>query len=102
MTDLDELMAKVDAIDAELVSLLGNRFTLSREIGRFKLRDGKPKFDSSRITQQKSRFVDLCERASLAPGMARILIDGIIDQVLRERVQLYAQAESSSDGITSR
>lgn len=80
------LMKEIDELDEKLVHLLTQRFRRSREIGAIKLKNGGPQFDPKRISNQRSRFLQLAVQAGLGATMAETLITTITDQVIAERI----------------
>lgn len=48
MTKIDQLRGKIDALDDQIVDLLGERFNLTGEVGELKKKEGEPVYQSGR------------------------------------------------------
>lgn len=85
MTRLDELQGEIDKIDQDVISLLGDRFKRSREIGIIKRDAGAPPFDPNRLANIRTAFIAQSAEAQLDKSMADRLIGIILEQVIAER-----------------
>lgn len=87
MTQPDELAGlreQIDAVDADLVELLGRRFELTRQVGWLKAGSGLASLDSGREHSQNARFDGLAEAAQVAPALVRQVFDDVRSQVRHE------------------
>jgi chorismate mutase len=48
MTKIDQLRGKIDALDDQIVDLLGERFHLTGEVGELKKKEGEAVYQSGR------------------------------------------------------
>lgn len=48
MTKIDQLRGKIDALDDQIVDFLGERFTLTGEVGELKKKEGEAVYQSGR------------------------------------------------------
>jgi chorismate mutase-like protein len=79
---LDDLRAEIDAVDAELVTLLARRFAAVEGIAALKAENGLPVIDPSRIDAVQDRVAELAEAAGLDPGIARRFWRAIIAEAV--------------------
>jgi len=77
--DLSSLRRQVDDIDARIVSMLGERLKISKEIGREKKAGAKPIVDRSRDRQVMERIKELATREGVSPQD----IDHIYSMIIR-------------------
>jgi chorismate mutase/prephenate dehydratase len=64
---LKELRTKIDALDAQVVKLLAERFRLAQEIGRLKKDTGQPVTNTTRETRVMQHIAQLAEQEGLDP-----------------------------------
>lgn len=67
MSELDTLRQKIDEIDKEIVALYEKRMEVSRDVGRYKLREHLPILDSSREMEILHKKADMVDRAEMKP-----------------------------------
>ncbi len=67
MSELDTLRQKIDDIDKEIVALYEKRMEVSRDVGRYKLREHLPILDSSREMEILHKKADMVDRAEMKP-----------------------------------
>lgn len=67
MSELDTLRQKIDEIDKEIVALYEKRMEVSRDVGRYKLREHLPILDSSREMEILHKKADMVARAEMKP-----------------------------------
>jgi chorismate mutase len=81
---LQDLRSEIDQIDKEIISLLANRFAVTRQVGRLKAQHALPAVDSSRETAQRLRYERLAVSSNIAPNMVTEIFRLVIEQVVRE------------------
>ncbi len=59
MRDLDELRQEIDVIDEKIVSLFEQRMSLSEEVARYKIENGRKVFDREREQDKLETLTDL-------------------------------------------
>jgi chorismate mutase len=84
--DVPQLQQVIDRIDDELILLLQQRFTFSRQIGTIKQQAGQPPIDDARVASQRNRFLSRCAEVGLDPEMSQRLLRAITDQAIAERL----------------
>jgi chorismate mutase len=80
--DLARWRASIDNIDAALVSLLAERFKLTREVGKWKARQRIEPVDPERERRQVERLRALAADAGLDPDFLERFLRIIIDEVV--------------------
>jgi chorismate mutase len=80
--DLKTARKRLDRIDKELVSLLGERFTITNQIGQYKKARKLSPVDEDRERIQLERIEQLAESVGLDPAFARRFLRCIIDEVV--------------------
>ena len=73
----------IDRLDAILVYTLGERFKLTRAVGRLKAEHDLPPSDPAREAQQIARLEDLAVQADLDPEFAKAFLNFIIREVIK-------------------
>lgn len=86
---LTDLRARIDELDAALITLMHDRFEVTRKVGAHKRATGLPKADPGRETVQVARLRRLAADSGLDPAFSEKLLRLIIDEVIRD----YARAE---------
>jgi chorismate mutase len=79
------LMARdnIDRIDRELISLLGERFALTHEVGLLKADKNLNALDSSRESEKLAELRALSERHGLDPELISELFGRIMEEVVK-------------------
>lgn len=90
MTDptLDSFRRSIDNIDAALVFLLAERFSITKKVGRYKAEAGLPPADPSREEVQIARLRELAASADLDPEFSEKFLRFIIDEVIRHHTHI--------------
>jgi len=83
-TLLDEYRKSIDNLDAALISLLAERFKVTRKVGLYKAEHGLPGRDPEREHRQMVKIEGLSQAAGLKPETAKAVLRVIIDQVVEE------------------
>ena len=76
---LNELRNQMDAINSELVALLGRRTEIAREIARIKKRERLPIFDSGREDAIKERVRLLAKEQKISASVMEEIIQIVLD-----------------------
>ncbi len=82
-TELDQIRASIDNIDAALVHVLAERFKYTQRVGRLKAEHDLPPADPDRESSQIARLRSLAHDADLDPAFAEKFLNFIIDEVIR-------------------
>lgn len=96
MSGLDPYRRRLDAIDEQVIALLGARFAVCREIAAFKSEHEIPMMQPGRVQEVRARYVSGGVMARLPEGFAEALFDLVIDATCRMEDRLIAGAEPSS------
>ena len=83
MYDLQDLRKSIDTIDAQLLSLLAERFQVTEKVGHYKKEHGLPAKDPAREKIQYNRLTKLSKKAGLDPTIATKIWQQIIDEVVK-------------------
>ena len=81
---LAEFRASLDSIDEEIVTLLGRRFSICRDVARYKKQNGVPMMQPGRVSEVRRRCAEIAAKHEVDPDFTRALYDLII----REACQL--------------
>lgn len=82
-TELEEIRASIDNIDAALIHLLAERFKCTKRVGKLKADNDMPPADPAREARQVTRLRALAAEADLDPAFAEKFIAFIIEEVIR-------------------
>jgi len=82
--DLSQLREQIDVVDAQWVSLLGQRFALTRQVGYLKAELGLPAQDEARESHQRLRLAILAEDQGIDATMVLHMYDEVVKHVLEE------------------
>ncbi len=87
----EELLAareQIDAIDRELLALLGKRFELTHHVGLVKASKALEAVDATRESEKLAELSALCEKYDLNPALVRELFSKIMEEVVKNHRQL--------------
>lgn len=79
MQELKPLRQKIDALDDQIIGLLGQRFEIVREVAALKAEKGIPAVLPDRIEEVKDRCARMGAEVALDPQFVRELYAHIID-----------------------
>lgn len=83
---MEKLLAfrgELNAVDAEIVRLLGRRYAICRAVAVFKREHGIPMMQPGRVAEVKERCAQLAREHGIDPDFARQLYGLIIDEACR-------------------
>jgi len=83
MEKLTAYRESIDAIDAQLVELLGRRYAICREVARLKKAHDIPMMQTGRVEQVKQRCARLAAQHEVDPDFIRELYALIIGEACR-------------------
>ncbi len=93
MTDNIQLLREsIDNIDRSLISLLAERFSVTRQVGQYKQAHGLPAIDKEREAEQFARIQKLAKEAGLDPDFADRMLRLIIDEVIKNHNAIARRA----------
>lgn len=88
MSDLDAYRSQIDDIDADIIRLLGERFTITRKVGTYKAQHKLDVKDRQREAKQKETAHTLSLENNLNPELIFAIQKLVIDEVLKEHQAL--------------
>lgn len=88
MSKLDEYRQSIDNIDAALISMLAERFKITKKVGHYKKLHALPPADPAREVIQIERMKKLAESANLDPEFGEKFLHFIIREVIRHHEQI--------------
>lgn len=92
VTSLDEARAMIDAIDAEIIRLFGNRAGFVKQVVRFKQRpEDVPAPERYAAVMQTRRW--MAEAAGLNPDIIERMYKLLVDNFIKEEIELIRQRE---------
>jgi chorismate mutase len=83
VSDLNECRHRIDALDLQIVSLLGERFQICRVVAGYKRAHGIPMMQSGRVDQVKERVAAMAEENAIDPQLMREIYTLIIADACR-------------------
>ncbi len=83
MNSLEAYRNQIDALDAQLIRTLGERFEVCREIARFKREQLIPMMQSGRVEEVKRRCAGLGQQYGINPQLIVEIYGLIIDEICR-------------------
>jgi len=83
-TSLTPLRMQIDEVDAKIVGLLGQRFSLTREVGQIKADTGLPSQDPTRESHQRLRLALLADEQGIDAATVLRVFDLIRERVVEE------------------
>ena len=86
--------AKIDALDAQIVALLGERFGVIRDVAKLKAEHGIAPILPERVEQVVQHAREKAEKAGLDPKLAEQIYRIIIDTACKEEAE-YARAQQA-------
>lgn len=95
---LSPLRAEIDALDAEIIDLLGRRFGVVRRVAVIKQREGLPAVLPDRVEAVRERAAELGQAQGLDPDFMRKLYQTIIDEACRVEEDFFAASAAGKDG----
>lgn len=96
MDRLPEFRKSLNDIDRKIVSLLGERYALCRDIGLYKKENGIPMMQPSRVEEVKARCASLAAEHGVNPDFVRSLYGLIIDEACRLEDEIIDGAPGSA------
>ncbi len=82
--ELTELRRAIDAVDERFVSLLAERFRITRRVGQIKAERGLPPQDATREAQIDAKVRRLASEYELDEGLVSDVLRAVIDRVVAE------------------
>lgn len=89
---LSALRVQIDAVDEQLIALLGQRFRLTDQVGQLKARHQQGAVDPAREQSQMERIRELAVAAGVAPALAENLLRAVIDEVVENHRAIRRRA----------
>lgn len=77
--NMQELRKEIDAINEELIALLGKRLDVAKKIARVKKAEALPVLDTQREQNQLGKIRELAKRHNLSPAIVEEMFDLFID-----------------------
>jgi chorismate mutase len=83
MDKLAGFRSELNAVDAEIVRLLGRRYGICRAVALYKREHGIPMMQPGRVAEVKERCAQMAREHGMDPEFARRLYGMIIDEACR-------------------
>lgn len=91
IAELQSHRQSIDNIDTALISMLAERFKITKRVGVLKAEKGLPPADKDREREQIQRLRSLAEAANLDPDFSEKFLQFIITEVIRHHEQLRGE-----------
>ncbi len=91
---LQTLRTQIDAIDADLIKLLSERFKITEQVGILKSRSELTAQDPAREALLFKKLEALANDAGLDPNAAQAIWRTIIDEVIKRHTQIRESAKN--------
>jgi chorismate mutase-like protein len=92
---LDPFRRRLDALDEEIVRLLGERFEVCREIAHHKRAHDIPMMQPSRVAEVRARYLARGAAVELPPDFTAALFELLIGATCRMEDELIAAADAA-------
>jgi chorismate mutase len=102
MTGLEPFRQRLDDIDEQLITLLGERFKVCRDIAEHKRENEIPMMQPGRVEVVRERYVIDGTLAGMPGGFAERLFDLLITATCRMEDEIMASASNGRDRKTER
>lgn len=90
--ELERLRRQIDDVDERFVSLLAERFRITRRVGIIKAERGLPAQDAIREAQIDAKVRRLAAEHDLDEGLVSDVLRAVIDRVVAEHRELAPEA----------
>lgn len=88
MKNLTAMRAEIDAIDNQIIDLLGQRFELTEKVGVYKADHALPAADSDREQTQYLNYRQLAEKHGISATLVTNIFKSIIAEVISRHKRL--------------
>jgi chorismate mutase len=99
---LDHFRERLDVIDQQIASLLGERFDICREVAHHKREHDIPMMQPERVIEVRERYLERGAEVSLPPEFTAALFELLIGATCKLEDELIAEPSLASDGRVSR
>lgn len=89
--ELLELRNRIDQIDDEIMSLLGSRFDVTRQVGKLKAENRLESFDPAREKQKLKRLEELAAEYNLDADFVLKLFQSVFREVVENHKQFLSK-----------
>lgn len=83
MDELEKFRTSLNEVDEQIITLLGHRYAICRDVARYKKQNNIPVVLHDRVNEVKERCAELAERQQIDPDFIRSLYSLIIAEACR-------------------
>lgn len=94
--------ARLDALDAQIVRLLGERFEVCREVASYKSEHEIEMMQPQRVQQVRARYLERGGQAALPPDFTESLFELLIGATCKLEDELMGNTAAAEDGSPRR
>lgn len=94
--ELRQLRRSIDNLDTAIMSIMAERFRITKRVGQLKAEVGLPAADPAREAEQIERMRKLAAGSDLDPEFAAKLQEFIMREVVRHHLQIAQDADSAN------
>jgi chorismate mutase len=96
MNGLEPFRRRLDLLDDQIASLLGDRFAVCREIALYKREHAIPMMQPERVTEVRGRYLARGREAALPPDFSEQLFELLIAATCRMEDELIDAAPAAA------
>ena len=98
MSGLEPFRSRLDALDEEIIRLLGARFEVCREIALYKRTHGIPMMQPERLAYVRARYLARGDELRLPADFTLALFDSLIDATCKMEDDLIDATPAAAAG----
>ena len=96
MSGLEAFRRRLDLLDDQIVSLLGDRFAVCRKIALYKREQAIPMMQPERVAEVRARYLGRGQEADLPPDFSEQLFELLIAATCRMEDELIDGHDAAS------
>ena len=98
MSGLEPFRRRLDELDEQIVSLLGERFQICRGVALYKREHDVAMMQPDRVAQVRARYLDRGSELELPPDFAEALFELLIEATCRMEDELIEAPSTAPEG----
>lgn len=82
MKNLHAIRTEIDAVDKQIIALLGQRFELTQRVGLYKAENAMPAADPQRESRQFQNYRNLAAEYDVSETLIQSIFEQVIEEVI--------------------